>query len=126
MQFTLERHQTANLVTAVSASGIRIGEREYSTSLILSPTQIMPDWGMSTMEGLTIDRLGPALSLDPEVLLLGTGVQTRFPPGALLAELSSRRIGFEAMDTASACRTYNVLAHEDRAVVAALIVPAAG
>ncbi|MBL0090947.1 MAG: hypothetical protein IPP50_00710 [Piscinibacter sp.] len=33
----------------------------------------------------------------------------------------ARRIGFEAMDTPAACRTYNVLLGEGRAVVAALL-----
>lgn len=32
-----------------------------------------------------------------------------------------KRIGLEAMDTASACRTYNVLAGEGRNVIAALL-----
>ncbi|MDE2297458.1 MAG: Mth938-like domain-containing protein, partial [Burkholderiales bacterium] len=40
---------------------------------------------------------------------------------ALLAPLMSRRIGVETMDTAAACRTYNVLLAEGRSVVAALL-----
>jgi len=34
-----------------------------------------------------------------------------------------RGIGIEIMDTPAACRTYNVLAHELRRVVAALFEP---
>jgi uncharacterized protein len=34
------------------------------------------------------------------------------------------RIGVETMDTAAACRTYNVLAAEGRRVMAALLVHA--
>jgi uncharacterized protein len=45
-----------------------------------------------------------------------------FPPPALARVLFERRIGLETMDTAAACRTYNVLASEGRSVVAALIV----
>ncbi len=40
----------------------------------------------------------------------------------LYAALSGRRIGVEMMDTGAACRTYNLLASEGRAVVAALLV----
>jgi uncharacterized protein len=76
------------------------------------------------MADISLQSLQPALDLEPEILLLGTGARTMFPEPALLAELSRRRIGFEAMDTAAACRTYNVLAHEDRAVVAALLIGA--
>jgi len=34
----------------------------------------------------------------------------------------ARRTGVETMDTAAACRTYNILAAEGRRVVAALLV----
>ena len=41
--------------------------------------------------------------------------------------LQERGIGVETMNTAAACRTYNVLASEGRAVLAALLLePAAG
>ena len=43
-------------------------------------------------------------------------------PPALLRNLMSKRIGIETMDTAAACRTYNVLAGESRKVVAALLL----
>jgi len=38
-----------------------------------------------------------------------------------MAELAERGLGLEIMDTAAACRTYNVLIHEQREVVAALL-----
>ena len=34
----------------------------------------------------------------------------------------ARRLGLETMDTAAACRTYNILASEGRNVVAALLL----
>ncbi|MEY4730823.1 MAG: hypothetical protein RL020_1981, partial [Pseudomonadota bacterium] len=37
-------------------------------------------------------------------------------------ELAAAGIGVEAMDTAAACRTYNVLLAEGRKVAAALII----
>jgi uncharacterized protein len=124
MRFTLESHETANIITAVDAAGVRIGERHFRASLIVGLREIIPEWRAASMADISLQTLEPALSLEPEILLLGTGVRTAFPDPALLAELSRRRIGFEAMDTAAACRTYNVLAHENRAVVAALLVGA--
>jgi len=62
------------------------------------------------------------LELQPEVLLIGTGARQVFPGTALIAELYALRLGFEIMDTAAACRTYNVLVAEGRDVAAALIV----
>ncbi|HEB92517.1 MAG TPA: hypothetical protein ENI94_03435 [Gammaproteobacteria bacterium] len=36
--------------------------------------------------------------------------------------MSSQQIGVEVMDTAAACRTYNILMNEGRNVVAGLII----
>lgn len=59
-----------------------------------------------------------------EVLLLGSGSRHRFVPAAWLQPLVAMGLPMETMDTAAACRTYNVLAHEGRRVVAALVLEA--
>jgi len=63
-------------------------------------------------------------ALAPELVIFGSGSRLRFPKPVLLQPLMARRIGFETMDTAAACRTYNVLLAEGRAVVAALLFEA--
>jgi uncharacterized protein len=65
------------------------------------------------------------VALKPEVVIYGSGPRLVFPSAALTRVLFERRIGLETMDTAAACRTYNVLASEGRSVVAALILPPA-
>jgi uncharacterized protein len=59
------------------------------------------------------------------VQLLGTGRRQRFPPAALLRPLIEAGRSVEIMDTGAACRTYNILLAEGRAVAAALIVESA-
>ena len=59
--------------------------------------------------------------LDIEVAIFGSGARIRFPRPAWLKSLAEARIGLETMDTAAACRTYNVLVSEGRSVVAALL-----
>ncbi len=59
-----------------------------------------------------------------ELVIFGSGNRIRFPQPAWLSPLMQRRIGLETMDTAAACRTYNILAGEGRNVVlAALLEP---
>jgi len=41
---------------------------------------------------------------------------------ALTRALIEKQIGIETMDTAAACRTYNVLANEGRVVACALLM----
>jgi uncharacterized protein len=61
------------------------------------------------------------LALEPELVIFGSGAMLRFPPPSLYRGLIDARIGLETMDSAAACRTYNVLAAEGRSVVAALL-----
>ena len=60
--------------------------------------------------------------LDAEVVIFGSGTRIRFPHAAWLQPLMARRIGVETMDTAAACRTYNILAQEGRNVAVALLL----
>ena len=59
--------------------------------------------------------------LKPEVVLLETGKPHRFNHPRLTAPLTAIAVSVECMDTAAACRTYNILMAEERHVSAALI-----
>ncbi len=82
----------------------------------------MPDWAVASTEFLTIEQLEDALAMKPGILLLGTGEVQTFPDPELMAAVMGLGIGLEVMNTAAACRTYNILASENRPVVAALII----
>jgi uncharacterized protein len=62
------------------------------------------------------------LALAPDVVLVGSGARQRFAHPRLYAALTTAQIGVDFMDTAAACRTYNILAGEDRAVLAVMFV----
>ena len=59
---------------------------------------------------------------NPEIILIGTGKKLTFPPQNCLSLLQQNNIGYEVMDTAAACRTFNVLAAEGRNVILAIIM----
>ena len=56
-----------------------------------------------------------------DVCLMGCGPKTLLLPAALRARFKAANLRVDAMDTGSACRTFNVLVSEGRAVAAALI-----
>ena len=64
------------------------------------------------------------LALRPELVIFGSGARQRFLAPALYRALIDARVGLETMDTAAACRTYNVLVAERRPVLAALLIEA--
>jgi uncharacterized protein len=91
------------------------------TGLVISADSLVSGWQAPPLDTLAIHHLADALALDPEVIVLGTGASHRFPRHALMVEVMSRGVGLEAMATAAACRTYNILLAEDRRVVAILL-----
>lgn len=98
------------------------GRLTLQQSFIISPRRLLKGWAPKAIEGVEEAHLSAIAELGLEVLLLGTGKQLRFPTGEQLAALVSLGIGYEVMDTAAACRTYNVLAGEGREVGAAIIL----
>jgi len=97
------------------------GERFYQSLLI--------DWSGQRMtyqdsfeDSLDSPELAKLLQMQPEILLIGCGKQKIHIAPSQLARLTAKNIGIESMDTAAACRTYNVLASENRKVAAFLFL----
>ena len=112
----------SNYIRGFSAGRLRINDVVISGHAVITPEQIIPDWSPVDPESLTLGDLELVLALEPEVILLGTGLRSRLPDVQLATEIMRRGIGFEAMTTEAACRTFNVLAAEYRRVAAALLV----
>lgn len=121
MKLTLET-SAANLISAWEPDAIRVGKNWLRGHLILSSQHIIQDWAVTAPEALQAHDLKPAIDLGPKIILLGTGNRMVLPDINLMTELADQGIGLEIMDTPAACRTYNVLIHEYRDVVAALFI----
>ena len=121
MKFTLESNAAVNLITAYGNGEICLRERTLRGSVIVTPTDVIENWGVPSIEALDENALQPVLALAPDLIVLGTGERLRFPPHGLRSQVTARGVGLEVMDTAAACRTYNVLVLEGRKVAAALI-----
>ncbi|MBN1239133.1 MAG: hypothetical protein JXB36_11560 [Gammaproteobacteria bacterium] len=113
----------ANVVRAWEPGRVRIGERWLEGSVIIAADRIMTEWAVDTVGEVDVASLEPAISLQPEIIVLGTGEDIVLPDVELMGALAARAIGLEIMTTAAACRTFNVLVHEERRVVAALLNP---
>ena len=57
----------------------------------------------------------------PDMVVLGLGKKLVHPPAGVRKAFREAGVGLEVLDTATACRTYNLLAGEARRVCAALI-----
>ncbi len=95
---------------------------QVTQSLILTSQQLIIDWEPNQLDELTAAHLDTVLNLEPELILLGTGTRQQFPAMDIMLPLHQARIGVEVMDTAAACRTFNILVAEGRHVAAALMM----
>ncbi len=113
---------TALVVTGSGPGWIRVNGDEYRQNLVLTPSVVVPGVVPGGFDALTAADFEALLEHKPELALLGTGARQRFPHPRLTATLGHAHVGLEVMDTPAACRTYNVLAGEDRRVVALLLL----
>ncbi len=122
MKLQLENPGGINVVRAFDTRSVVVNETRYTSSLILSPQHVTGDWAVSSLEDFDEAACEPILAYDAEIVLLGTGHEHRQVAARFLAWFAARGRGLEVMDTGAACRTFNVLAGEERRVVAALIM----
>ena len=124
MKMQADRMEGQNAIARHGPDGIIVNGIEFTASVVVPWRGTVVAWDVDDFEGLTADHFDRLAALSPELVIFGSGARLRFPKPALLQPLMKRRIGFETMDTAAACRTYNVLLSEGRAVVAALLFEA--
>jgi uncharacterized protein len=121
MKFQPDRFD-AQSITGYGPGWIGVGAEKIHTSLLLGSRGLRETWPCARFEDLAPGHFADLARHDAELILLGSGSRLRFVTPAWLQPLMARRIGIETMDTAAACRTYNILAGEGRNVIAALIL----
>ena len=122
MKFEVDQTSGHLTVRAYGAREFLVGDRRITRPVVLCGTAIddrlLPD-DISDLDEAHVARL---CALGTDLLVIGTGPRQVFLPPRLSALVQSRRIGCETMDTAAACRSYNVLVAESRSVAAALFM----
>ncbi len=122
MQFSRNQETEANAISACAAGLVRLRDREFTHSLIVTRTTVLDAWRPGPVDQLTIEDFKELLELAPEILLLGTGSSQHLPRPELYAAFAAHGIGLEVMDNRAACRTYNLLLSEFREVAVALLL----
>lgn len=101
--------------------GFTVSALRFAGPVLVFPNESL-NWGCTSMEALDSavfeTVLERASSLD--VCLLGCGARMQLIPNDVKAALKDAGVNIEPMDTGAACRTFNVLLAEGRAVCAAL------
>jgi len=123
LKFTRDSPGTLT-IRSVSEDAIQIDDQTWSTTIAVTPEEVMSDWGEKPIADLSeedfADLLGSPSTSPMEMVILGTGAKSRFPSRELMFAFVRRGVGLEYMNTPAAARTFNVLVGEGRRVVAVL------
>jgi len=134
MKFNLEK-SSANIIHRYEPGEVEIRQARpeissetgqaiakiITSGFIITPSRLIEAWDVDE-QLLAISDLKLILDTHPDVILLGTGRKAIFPKHEVIQACYEAGAGIEIMNSAAACRTYNVLASEQRNVTAALMV----
>lgn len=122
MKFQPDRLDGVNAITSHTGAAVTVNAQPWHDSVIVPWQGEVRAWVGAQLHGLAPAHFAQLVALQPELVIFGSGARIRFQRPDIVRALIDARIGLETMDTAAACRTYNVLAAEGRRVVAALLL----
>ena len=110
------------LVDGYGGGGISIRGQTFRRPIFLLADRVL-DWDFGDIAALTLADFKPLLDLDarPSILLIGMGKRASFVRPDVRNGLREAGMIADLMDTGAACRTYNLLLAEERAVAACLV-----
>jgi len=124
MKMVADRMEGQNAISRHGPDGVLVNGVEHTESVLVPWRGDVVAWHAASFESLAAEHFARVVALRPELVVFGSGARLRFPKPAVIRPLIDARIGVETMDSAAACRTYNVLLAEGRNVVAALLFAA--
>ena len=97
MKLHLAQNSGRYAFTGYGDDYVAINEVRHRASVIVTPTQVFPQWTEARFETLTLADFERLAALEAEVLLFGTGTSLRFPAPELLRPLIAQNRGLEVM-----------------------------
>lgn len=115
-------HEGRQVIQSYGSGAFTVSGTRYAGSILVFPERTVL-WPVTRAVDVQGDVLGSVLAPEAAVdlLLIGLGPGPGLVDKVLRERLKQARVAVEAMSTAAACRTFNVLLGEQRRVVAALI-----
>jgi uncharacterized protein len=125
MRLALDSDTRIHLVRSYGGGELLIGAEHIRQPCLVSPERLVLDWAVGSFTELSDSppasaALEALLQFGVPIVLLGAGESQPLPSARLRAAFRERSLALECMNLGAACRTYNVLASEHRAVVAGL------
>ena len=126
MRLVLDRDPNLLLVRSYDHGSVQIGAVRLTHSFLVTRERLQRDWHARDLAALGAEEVAAVLAFAPKIVLLGVIASSPLTPALLRRQLNERGIALEALELGAACRTYNVLAQENREVVLGVILDGAG
>ncbi|WP_020393878.1 Mth938-like domain-containing protein [Thiolinea disciformis] len=117
MKFSEDSNDATYRIMSYGAGWVQVNNQRLEHPFIIGPQHLITDWNAERFESLNASQLQTLLDIPASIIILGTGEQHLLPSHEVLKTLVTHGKGFEIMTSAAACRTYTVLAAEQRSVV---------
>lgn len=118
----VEESRTGNHITSYVPGTICINETAYHQSIILTREMVKECPNIAAFVDITPSCVIELQLDDIEMVIIGCGEEQSSHPVELMAEFLRHGLSCEVMLTSAACRTYNILASDQRKVVAIMII----
>jgi len=112
-----------NMISEFSRCSVIVGSQSFNESFIITPDTAILPWLRKSNQALTSTDLSSLLALDVDFLLVGTGPIQEIPDASVYRAFVDKGMSIEFMNSVAACRTYNILAAEQRRVGAGITLP---
>ncbi|WP_018299053.1 MTH938/NDUFAF3 family protein [Fangia hongkongensis] len=123
MNLELEQPDSNIYIKHFENGKIAFPQHESSKNVIFDREKIIvPDWSVSKITCLNEENIKALIHPKYEIVLLGTGNSLIIPPKEILHAFAKIGKSLDFMNSNAACRTFNLLAHDEREVIAAIIV----
>lgn len=122
MKIDFDQHSGLLSIAAYGPGWIRVRDNRIETPCVVTPADVHTDVLPADFDQLDAGHFDGLVALRPEIILIGSGSRQRFVDHALSARMAAAGVALESMDTGAACRLFNILVSEDRAVIAALFM----
>ncbi len=121
MNVTRNEPGDRQLIQRYGENSFTVSGTRHTGSILVLPTATAA-WearGIADIDGASLANTLRAANVT--LCLIGCGARTELIPQSLRDALRAAGVSVDAMETGAACRTYNMLVGEGRAVAAALI-----
>ena len=120
MELNLNSNSEINLISSYSAASFTVNEKQHTESFLITPTTLR-SWDIRNIADIALS-LEDIISYAPDTLIIGTGAKTVMLGPDKLQELIKHKISYEIMSSAAAAKTYNILAMDNRNILAAIFI----